>query len=390
MVKPGVGDMTGVSAPRILVVDDEEAILETMTFTFQDDYEILTANNARLALDLLDENAPVAVVLTDQRMPDMSGVELVAEVCKRHPSTVRMILTGFSDMDAIIQAINDGHVYAYITKPWEPDQLKQVMKQAVEHYQLTIENERLVQDLQRVNLFLAAVMDELDTGALAVDAGGLIQAVNRPARSYLGLEGDLHDRSLKEVLDSHGLDALGAAVFKIAGDEAVSYDEVSVRRSERSNRLRVTTHNLADQAGQPFGRVILLREISHEPFQRSFNELLGEIAHADGALREPLERAGDSLRALAARVRASSVASPGMGELAERLSRTVTAIENWLEVDDAMAREDFPDAQILQDRIRVAMTRWPLPDEVPQRIQELARRVEEYYESGENPKQRIL
>ena len=130
--------------PRILVVDDEEAILETMTFTFQDDYEVFTSNDPRRALDLLDEKAPIAAVLTDQRMPDMSGVEFVTEVCRRHPATVRMILTGFSDMDAIIQAINAGHVYSYITKPWEPEQLKQLMKQAVEHHKLAAENERLL------------------------------------------------------------------------------------------------------------------------------------------------------------------------------------------------------------------------------------------------------
>jgi response regulator RpfG family c-di-GMP phosphodiesterase len=109
---------------------------------------------------VLDEKGPFAAVLTDQRMPDMSGVEFVNEVWKRHPATVRMILTGFSDMEAIIQAINDGHVYAYITKPWEPDHLKQVMKQAVEHHKLMVENERLLADLQRANRFLEAVIDE--------------------------------------------------------------------------------------------------------------------------------------------------------------------------------------------------------------------------------------
>ena len=106
--------MTTESRPRILVVDDEEAILETMTFTFEDDYEVFTCTDARRALDLLDQHAPFAAVLTDQRMPNMSGVEFVTEVWKRHPATVRMILTGFSDMEAIIQAINDGHVYAYV------------------------------------------------------------------------------------------------------------------------------------------------------------------------------------------------------------------------------------------------------------------------------------
>ena len=174
--------MTEPSRPRILVVDDEEAILETMTFTFEDEYEVYTSRDARRALELIDEKAPITVVLTDQRMPNMSGVEFLTEVCRRHPATMRIILTGFADMNAIIEAINDGHVYAYISKPWEPDHLKQVMKQAVSHYELSVENERLLTDLKHANVYLEAVMDELDIGALAVDVEGVIRAVNRPAR----------------------------------------------------------------------------------------------------------------------------------------------------------------------------------------------------------------
>jgi hypothetical protein len=79
-----------------------------------------------------------------------------------------------------------------------------------------------------------------------------------------------------------------------------------------------------------------------------------------------------------------------MAELGERISRALTAIENWVDVDDALATQDYPDAQLLQDRMRVSMARWPLADEIPERVRELARRVEEYYESGDNPKQRIL
>jgi response regulator RpfG family c-di-GMP phosphodiesterase len=191
---------------RILIVDDEEAILETMTFTFEDDYEVFTSSDARRALDVLEKNAPFHVVLTDQRMPNMSGVEFLAEVCERHPNTVRMILTGFSDMDAIIQAINDGHVYAYITKPWEPDQLKLLMKQAVEHYNLSVENSRLLLDLRRVNVYLEAVMDQLDMGALAVDEDGIVQAANRPVRDYLALEGEVREGNIA----GPGVDRLAA------------------------------------------------------------------------------------------------------------------------------------------------------------------------------------
>jgi CheY-like chemotaxis protein len=387
---PAARDSKPRSLPRILVVDDEEAILETMTFTFQNDYEVLTSSDARRALELLDEKAPVAVVLSDQRMPNMSGVEFVSEVCKRHPATVRMILTGFADMQAIIDAINAGHVYAYITKPWEPDHLKQVMKQAVEHYNLTVENERLLAGLSRANLFLEAVMDHLDTGALAVDAAGVIEAVNRPVRDYLALEGDLRGKLLKQVLESHGLEEVGEAAYALADQSGRSWTDVEVRIAQRGHRLRISMHSLTDHSGVAFGRVILIREISHEPMQRRFDDLVGDIVAGTGELRERLEKARDQLRALAAEAQESRIDSPGMGELVERISRTRTAIENWLDVDEALAREDFPDAQLLQDRMRVAMTRWPLPDETPDRVRALARRVEEYYESGENPKQRVL
>jgi len=382
--------MTNQSRPRILVVDDEEAILETMVFTFEDDYEVFTSTDARRALDILDQQAPIAAVLTDQRMPNMSGVEFVTEVCKRHPSTVRMILTGFSDIDAIIEAINDGHVYAYLTKPWEPDQLKQLMKQAVEHYNLTVENERLVASLKHANAFLEAVMDHLDTGAIAVDSNGVIQAVNRPIREYLGLRGDLHGLLLEEMCEVHGLEAIGAATERIARDEGVTYEDVELPLGGQKHRFRIACQSFTDGSGDAFGRVILVREISHEPIRSRYDDLVNRIVDVEGDLRAELERAREQLGRLSEEVRNSHIDSPGMGQLAERLSRTLTAIENWLDVDDAIASEDFPDAQLLLDRMRIATTRWPLVNRLPARVRELGRQVEQYYESGENPKHRIL
>lgn len=382
--------MADPSRPRILVVDDEEAILETMAFTFENDYEVHTSTDARRALELLDEKAPFAVVLTDQKMPNMSGVEFLAEVWKRHPSTVRMILTGFADMDAIIEAINDGHVYAYIAKPWEPDHLKQVMKQAVDHYNLTVENERLLHDLQRANVFLEGVMDQLDTGALAVDSDGVIQAVNRPVSDFLALEGELHGRLLKDLLSAQGLEEVAGTIYRLAEDESVTFEEVDVRLADRSHRLRIAVHPLPDESGRALGRVILLREISHEPLRRQFDDIVTRVVEAGGSLRAELEGARDALRGLARELDGLRIDSSGIGELSERISRTLTAMENWLDVDQALAEEDYPDVQLLQDRMRVALARWPLPDRVPQRVRELSKRVEEYYESGENPKQPVL
>jgi CheY-like chemotaxis protein len=382
--------MMSDSRPRILVVDDEEAILETMTFTFENEYEVFTSTDARRALDILDEKAPIAVVLSDQRMPNMSGVEFVTEVCRRNPATVSMILTGFSDMDAIIQAVNDGHIYAYITKPWEPDQLKQLMKQAVDRYQLAALNESLLEDLKNSNVYLEAVMDHLDTGAIAVDSTGRVQAVNRPVREYLGLQGEFRGRFIDEILESHGLKAVGTAADRIAADDDVSYEDVELSMGGQMHRFRIAAHVFKNDLGEEFGKVLLVREISHEPLRSRFDDLVGRLLTVDGKLQAELERAREQLKGLREEVRGSRIDSPGMEQLAERVSRTLTAIENWIDVNDALGSEDYPDAQLLLDRMRVATTRWPLVDRFPVRVRELGKAVDQYYESGENSKQRIL
>jgi CheY-like chemotaxis protein len=376
---------------RILVVDDEEAILETMAFTFEDDYEVVTSSSPRDGLAQLDRHAPVAVVISDQRMPEMTGVEFLAEVYQRHPNTVRIILTGFADMDAIIGAINDGHVYAYVTKPWEPDQLKQVVRRAVDHHRLACENERLLAELRGANVFLQAVMDQLDTGALALDASGVVRAANRAARDYLGLADDPRGRALERILAGPELAAVGAAAARVAeAPGGACPEELELARGGRRLRLRISVQSLSDDASGAIGRVILAREVSHEPLRRRFEELVEAVARETGGLRSLLQRAQADLRKLAGEASGSDVGSPAMSELAERASRTATACDHWLAVDDSLAREDYPDAQLLRERMRVATSRWPFPDRLPARVQELARRVEAYYESGENPKQPVL
>ena len=389
--------MTSPERPRILVVDDEEAILETMSFTFMDDYDVMTSADARRALEILDEYAPFAVVITDQRMPGMTGVELLAEAYERHPLTVRIMLTGFADTMATIQAINDSHVYAYINKPWEPEELKHVVGQAVERYKLATENARLLRDLQSANSFLEAVMDRLQTGAIAVDADGVVRAANRPACDYLALTRDPRGEVLHEILAIEGLEDVGATVDSLmqAGDS--QFEEVELGNHSAAegadrvgHRLRVSVQTLSGPDGEELGRVILVKEVSHEPLRRRFEAIVSEVSQATDELRPRLETALQELGALAKDVEASGIASPSMAELSDRASRSQTALQNWLDVDDRLAGEDYPDAQMLVDRMRVAGQRWPRSDKLPERVHALAETVEAYYESGENPRRRVL
>jgi CheY-like chemotaxis protein len=372
---------------RILIVDDEEAILETMTFTFEDEYEVFAATSAREALGLLDLNAPIAAVITDQRMPEMTGVEFLARVYERHPSTTRIILTGYADGDAMVRAINEGHVYAYVTKPWEPDELKQLVHRAVELHGLRVTNERLLEDVQQANRFLAAAIDEIPIGALVVDAAGVVRATNRPGREYLGLHADPRGRALDEVLGGDALRELRETAVRLGTDESVPYEELDIAPGDASLRVRVAVRKIGQ--GEAIGRVLLLREISHEPLRRAFEEILAEIRAEKAELRPRLEKAQQQLAECAAKLK-RGIESPGMAELGERISRTQTALEYWLAVDDALVREGYPDARLLVERMRIATSRWPLPEDVPERVRALAHRVDAYYQTGENPGQPVL
>lgn len=373
---------------RILIVDDEEAILETMTFTFEDEYDVFAATSAREALAILDAQQPIAAVITDQRMPEMTGVEFLAKVCERHPSTTRIILTGYADGDAMVRAINEGHVYAYVTKPWEPDELKQLVHRAVELHRLRRTNERLLEDVQQAARFLAAAIDEIPVGALVVDGAGIVRAANRPARKYLLLRADPIGRSLADVLSDTSLAELRDAATRLAATDGTPFEELELTLDGVSLRLRVAVRPIRS-GSQQIGSVLVLREISHEPLRRAFEDILQEIKAEAGPLRPRLEKAQEQLGECASKVK-HSVESAGMAELGERISRTQTAIEYWLAVDEALVREGYPDARLLVERMRIAMSRWPLPDEVPDRVRELARRVESYYQTGENPGQPVL
>jgi len=382
--------MKSAERPRILIVDDEEAILETMTFTFMDSYEVLTTSDPRKALELLNENAPVAVVITDQRMPEMTGVELLKQVYRKHPDTVRIMLTGFADTDATIKAINDGHVYAYVNKPWEPDELKTVVRRAVEHHALACENRRLLADLQSVNSIMQAVMDRLDVGAIAVDQLGIVRAANQPACVYLGIEGDPRGRPIEEILSCHDAAQLIEIVKRLGEEEGGGFEDLDISSGSRGHRVRISVQPLVGPSGSSLGRVVRFKEISHEPLRRGFEEIIDSVAGESGSLRGPLESALVRMGELLRKIEGSGVTSPSMAELAERISRAQTAMQSWLDVDDVMQRDEYPDAQLLRDRMRLANKRWPRRDELPDRVQALARRVEDYYESGENPRERTL
>ncbi len=137
----------------ILIVDDEQDNLDAFRFNFRKTFDILTATNGPEALAVLAERE-VAVVVTDQRMPKMTGIELLREIRQRHSDTVGIILTAFTDVDVLVEAINLGQIYRYITKPWDAKEVRGVLQYALERYHLTLENKRLTAQLAEYTGYL--------------------------------------------------------------------------------------------------------------------------------------------------------------------------------------------------------------------------------------------
>ena len=146
----------------ILVVDDEPDILDSLRLALEIDYDVLTATNGPAGLELLSQEE-VAVIISDQRMPKMTGVQFLAKAQEVSPDSVRLMLTGFSDFDAIVEAINKGQIYRYISKPWEPRDLELDVRQAVERYELRISLNRRLEELKTLCEIGTSITSELDS-----------------------------------------------------------------------------------------------------------------------------------------------------------------------------------------------------------------------------------
>ena len=134
----------------ILYIDDEENNLISFKSTFRRDYHIHVASSGEEGLELMEKNN-IQLVITDQRMPDMTGIEFLEQIVPLHPDCMRMIMTGYSDMEAVIQAINKGNIYRYVPKPWNREDLKITIDSALEVYNLKSQNKHLIDGLKEAN-----------------------------------------------------------------------------------------------------------------------------------------------------------------------------------------------------------------------------------------------
>ena len=230
---------------KLLFVDDEMANVRLLERLFRHDYNCLTASSAEEALELLDQHE-VAVIITDQRMPSMTGVELLKRSADRRPHMVRILLTGYTDLEALVEAVNCGLVYMYVSKPWNNDDLKLRVSRAVEHYETNKRQHLLTADNERLNVRI----HELKLGFVrAMAAMVQMQDEARYAHAsrvckYVALLGEKLNLSAEQMVD------LDAAAF--IHDLRIVAGTAEFKNAEDIIRYQ---HENYDGSGMPLGLI---------------------------------------------------------------------------------------------------------------------------------------
>lgn len=200
---------------KLMVVDDEPDNLDLLYRTFRRDFRVFKADSGVSALHLLDAEGEMAVIISDQRMPQMNGTEFLSKTVERFPETIRILLTGYTDVEDLVDAINSGQVFKYITKPWNPENLKSVVQQAAETYKVlkkrTNELRRALRRESLLNAVTTAIRESLDYSSM-------LQTIVKTIGSTFEANGCLlrpveSDRLTPEVFSYEGSNAEPTSLF---------------------------------------------------------------------------------------------------------------------------------------------------------------------------------
>lgn len=166
--------------PNILYIDDEESNLRIFRINFKRYYKVFTTSSIQEAYQILRDN-PISLIITDQKMPEMSGTDFLKSIINEYPDVIRIVLTGFADIQDIIQAINDCHIHQYVTKPYENGEMKNIIDKAIESYNLAKERKDLIEQLKEANERLEEKVAER-TAELEYTTRKLLDSINYAKR----------------------------------------------------------------------------------------------------------------------------------------------------------------------------------------------------------------
>lgn len=150
MSNPTSPDAGAPTRHNLLVIDDETEIVKALNRQFRRTYTVHMAESAQAGYEIM-KAVPIQVIISDQRMPGMNGSEFFRKVKHEYPDAIRLLLTGYADVQAVIAAINDGNIFRYITKPWDPVELDTIVREAFDRHDLIMNNRHLLQELTTAN-----------------------------------------------------------------------------------------------------------------------------------------------------------------------------------------------------------------------------------------------
>ena len=233
---------------KMLVVDDEPDNLDLLYRTFRRDFQVLKAESGVKALEVLAQQGEVAVIISDQRMPEMKGTEFLSRTVPEFPDTVRIILTGFTDVEDLVDAINSGQVYKYITKPWDPEELKAVVNRAAETYELLKQRtEELRRSEAQMDLIATIVQVVQEATTLDSTLGPIAQSFCRSFSADGVILQLLSGTQLSSVQGSSRSDGSGSSDRSMMNELA---QDDGVKEAITSGQIQVATHILADPKSQ--------------------------------------------------------------------------------------------------------------------------------------------
>jgi serine phosphatase RsbU (regulator of sigma subunit) len=357
---------------KILVVDDEIANLQKLRRTFVNRYPVVAAGSAREALDVVARDLSIAVIVADQRMPDMTGIEFLQRTLDPLPHAVRIILTGFTDVDVLMEAINTCKVYRYMVKPWDPPDLLMTVERGLEAHRLALENEQFRRELIRRErlareLEIAREIQRYILPPRCPDLDGYEMAVEyRPARE---VGGDLYD-----------FDRTNQTLRIVIGDVSGKSIPAALYGAVFSGQMRT----LLAQTMAPAEMLSLLNSNLISRYQTNnhiavasleLNLQTGEVIIANGGMPFPyLVRAGEVTRIAAAGV------PLGLLEEAtydEHLFRLETG-DLLLLTSDGTTDAVSPEGELYDSRRLMESIRRHAPEGVTELLEKLCSRIDEF------------
>ena len=211
---------------KILIVDDEENVLVSLKRIFRkENYEIYTANSGFQGIELLEKH-DFSLILSDFKMPELNGIEFLKLASEKSPDTIRIILTGYADVDVVISAINEGNIYKFIEKPWKKEDLKIQINKAIEHYGLLNERKELLEKIKRQN-------EELKEWNINLEEK-VEEKTAQLKKAYKELEG--RDKILHFLLTVNDFEETLNFILEVILD-IVRFDKIVIYMADRERKL---------------------------------------------------------------------------------------------------------------------------------------------------------